>query len=54
MKLVCLEEGANGNKYVQEKENGPRIHNGKGTNNNIIRHGNVNEILTGSKLPFTR
>jgi len=51
MKLVCLEECANGNKYVQEKENGPRIHNGKGTNNNIMPSDKAKEILTGSKLP---
>jgi len=43
MILVCLEECANGNKHVQGKENGPRIHNGKGTNNNIMQSGNVNE-----------
>jgi len=35
MILVCMEEYANGNIHVQGKENGPRIHNGKGTNNNI-------------------
>jgi len=28
---------------VQGKENGPRIHNGKGTNNNIMQSGNVKE-----------
>jgi len=28
---------------VQGKENGPRIHNGKGTNNNIMPSGNVKE-----------
>jgi len=42
MKLFCLEECVNGNKHVQGKENGPRIHNGKGTNN-IMPSGNVNE-----------
>jgi hypothetical protein len=29
------------NIHVQGKENGPSIHNGKGTNNNIMRSGNV-------------
>jgi len=43
MKLVCLEECASGNIHVQGKENGPRIHNGKGTNNNIMPSGNVKE-----------
>jgi len=43
MKLACLEECANGNIHVQGKENGPRIHNGKGTNNNTMPSGNVNE-----------
>jgi hypothetical protein len=36
---VCLEECANGNIYVQGKENGHRIHNGKGINNNIMPSG---------------
>jgi len=36
MKLVCLEECTVGNINVQGKENGPSIHNGKGTNNNIF------------------
>jgi len=43
MILVCLEEYAKGNIHVQGKENGPRIHNGKGTNNNIMPNGNVKE-----------
>ena len=43
MILVCLEECANGNTHVQGKESGPRIHNGKGTNNNIMPNGNVKE-----------
>jgi len=43
MKLACLEECANGNKHAQRKENGPRIHNGKGTNNNTMPSGNVKE-----------
>jgi len=43
MKLFCLEECTNGNIHVQGKENGPRIHNGKGTNNNIMPSGNVKE-----------
>ena len=46
MKLVCQEECASGNKYVQGKENGPRIHNVKGTNNNIMPRDNVKEIFT--------
>jgi len=29
----------------KEKKNGSRIHNGKGTNNNIIRSGNVKKIF---------
>jgi hypothetical protein len=29
--------------HIQGKENGPRIHNGKRTNNNIMPSGNVNE-----------
>jgi len=41
MILVCLEECPKGNIHVQGKENGPRIHNGKGTNNNIMPSGNV-------------
>jgi len=45
MKLVSLEECANGKKHVQGKENGPRIHNGKGTNNNIMPSGNINEKI---------
>ena len=40
---VCLEECANGNMHVQGKQNGPRIHNGKGTNNNITPSSNVKE-----------
>jgi len=43
MILVCLEECANGNIPVQGKENGPRMYNGKGTNNNIMPSGNVKE-----------
>ena len=43
MTLVCLEECASGNIHVLGKENGPRIHNGKGTNNNIMPNGNVKE-----------
>jgi hypothetical protein len=43
MILVCLEECTNGNIHVQGKENGPRIHNDKGTNNNIMPSGNVKE-----------
>jgi len=43
MKLVCLEECVNGNKHAQGKENGPRIHNGKGTHNNTMPSGNVSE-----------
>ena len=42
MILVCLKECVNVNIHVQGKENGPRIHNGKGTNN-IMRSGNVPE-----------
>jgi len=35
---------ANGNIHVQGKEkNSPRIHNGKGTDNNIMPSGNVDE-----------
>jgi hypothetical protein len=34
---------ASGNIHVQGKENGPRIHNGKGTNNNIMPRDNVKE-----------
>ena len=43
MILVCLEECPKGNIHVQGKENGPRIHNDKGTNNNIMPSGNVKE-----------
>ena len=43
MILVCLEECANGNMHIEGKENGPRIHNGKGTNNNIMPRGNIKE-----------
>jgi hypothetical protein len=43
MILVCLEECLSGKIYVQGKENGPRIHNGKGTNNSIMPNGNVKE-----------
>jgi len=43
MILVCLEQFANGNIHVQGKKNGPKIHNGKGTNNNIMPSGNVKE-----------
>jgi len=43
MILVCLEECASRNTHVQGKENYPRIHNGKGTNNNIMPSGNVKE-----------
>jgi hypothetical protein len=43
MILVCLEECANGNIHVHGKENGPRIHNGKGTNNIIMPSGIVKE-----------
>jgi len=43
MILVCLEECTSGNIHVQGKENGPRIHNGKGTNNNIMPRDNVKE-----------
>jgi hypothetical protein len=39
---VCVEQCANGNLHVQGKENGHRIHNGKGTNN-IMPRGNVKE-----------
>jgi len=46
MIMVCLEECANGNIHVHGKENGPRIHNGKGTNNNIMPSGNVNKMFT--------
>ena len=42
MILVCLKECVNVNIHVQRKENGPRIHNGKGTNN-IMRSSNVRE-----------
>jgi hypothetical protein len=40
---VCVEQCANGNRHVQGKVNGPRIDNGKGTNNNIMPSGNVKE-----------
>jgi len=40
---VCLKECANGNIPVQGIGNGPRIHNGKGTNNNIVPSGNIKE-----------
>jgi len=43
MILISLEECTSGNIHVQGKENGPRIHNGKGTNNNIMPSGNVKE-----------
>jgi len=43
MILVCLEECTSGNIHVQGKENCPRIHNGKGTNNNIMPRDNVKE-----------
>jgi len=43
MILVCLEEYPKGNMHIQGKENGPGIHNGKGTNNNIMPSGNVKE-----------
>jgi len=43
MILICLEECASGNIHVQGKENGLRIHDGKGTNNNIMPSGNVKE-----------
>jgi hypothetical protein len=43
MILFCLEECPKGNIHVQENENGPRIHKGKGTNNNIMPSGNVKE-----------
>jgi len=46
MILVCLEKCASGNIHVKGKENGSRIHNGKGTNNNIMPSGNVNENFT--------
>ena len=42
MILVCLKECVNVNIHVQGKENGPRIHNGKGTSN-IMQSGNVRE-----------
>ena len=45
MILVCLEECASGNIHVEGKGNGPRIHNGKGTNNNIMPIGNVKEYF---------
>jgi hypothetical protein len=40
MILVCLEKCASGNIHVKGKENG------KGTNNNIMPSGNVNENFT--------
>jgi len=43
MILVCLEKCASGNIHVQGKENGPRIQNGKGTNNNIMPSDNIKE-----------
>jgi hypothetical protein len=43
MILVCLEKCTNVNKHVQGKENGPRIRNGKGSNNNIMPSDNVKD-----------
>jgi hypothetical protein len=40
---VCVEQCANWNIHVQGKENGHRIPNGKGTNNNIMPSGSVEE-----------
>ena len=45
MILVCLEECPSGIIHIQRKENEPRIHNGKGTNNNIMPNYNVKENL---------
>ena len=50
MILVCLEECASGNIHVQGKGNGPRIHNGKGTNDNIMPNGNVKENFYMKKV----
>jgi len=43
MNLVCLEECASGKIHVHGKENGPRIHDGEGTNSNIMPSCNVKE-----------
>jgi hypothetical protein len=50
MVTVCVEQCDNGNIHVQGKENGHRIHNGKGTNNSILPSGNVKETFYLKKV----